>query len=126
MAHILSNSKRGDRGGKGVHNIALNTVKKRIIDAWTKKDYYEHYIPTNPENAVERDPKYKELKEKGKRAFLIYTSQELTESGLQQMINDFVMWAFPEAQIMAQKISEKISPATYSEIFKIFSRGRVE
>lgn len=126
VAHILNNVRKETIDNIETNSVLLDTVNKKILQEWTKRKSYEHFIPPSPDNATERHPNYIKKEKEGGIEFLIYSSRHLTSSGLQQMINDFVMWAFPKAQNIAMNISSLVNPQTFSDMLKVYTTAKRE
>jgi len=91
------------------------------IDTWSKMNAYDYCIPkdnvgTEPEDMIidKLDPFEK----------IVYTTKNLTDTGYQHMVSDFLMYAIPIAQKWAYLLTTKISPSTYTEMLKVYKGSR--
>jgi hypothetical protein len=94
----------------------------RYIAPWGKMGAYHHIVPAYGYKAEE----YRKAEARGGPHFFVHSARLLVQAGLRHMQSDFIRWAYPQAQAWASAISSLVSPATYSEIYSMFTRGRTE
>ncbi len=90
------------------------------VAPWAKAKWYSFgYNPYYHDKVMEN------MKERSQKAAFLYACNKLTESGYKSMVSDFLMYAISKSQECTRKLSEIVSPATYDDIFKIFTSPRM-
>lgn len=106
-----------DNTGPVMH-MAVETLDwNRDIIPWAKGRHYA-FAGVGPHYK-----KYsEELLKTGTRAEIFdYTCKRLTIPGYNNLKADYLIYAMPKSQEITRKLSEIISPSTYTEIFRVFT-----
>jgi len=91
------------------------------IDTWTKMNAYDYCIPKDNVGTETNDMIIEEL---GPFEKMVYSTKNLTDTGYQHMVSDFLMYAIPITQKWAYLLTTKISPSTYTEMLKVYKGSR--
>ena len=90
----------------------------RYFDPWVKVRAYNAYY--NPHKPI--DEQIDEFEEKSSIAPLVYSLSNLSESGYNALITDFVTWAMPKAARIAEKISSMVDSGTFGDVMKMITK----
>ena len=87
------------------------------IDTWSKMNAYDYCIPKDSVGPETKDMIIENLEPFEK---MVYSTKNLTDTGYQHMVSDFLMYAIPIAQKWAYLLTTRISPSTYTEMIKVY------
>ena len=105
-----------DKYGDLTYIVNLSTLDwDKCIKTWIQMGSYTHQIPFN----VDREA-WNSLAKKKPELFFHTTNRRLTPGGYAHMISDFLLFSIPIVEEMSRKLSNLVSPETYTTLLSLY------